>query len=102
MNHEINPIVYILIERTERELDSKLLAALFLLKKGFHVVLGHQWALTENRDCLPAGIFFFKGMNKIHTQWMAKVCQFEILFSTVKCRVYSPRDWGREFVSRCL
>ena len=76
MNHEINPIVYILIERTERELDSKLLTALFLLKKGFHVVLGHQWTLTENRDCLPAGVFFFKGMNKIHTQWMAKVRRF--------------------------
>ena len=77
MNHVINPIVYILIERVERELDSKLLTALRLLKKGFHVMLGHQWALTENRDCLPTGIFFFKGMNEIHSQWMAKVRQFD-------------------------
>lgn len=73
----LNPIVYILIERTERELDAKLLTALFLLKKGFHVMLGHQWALSHNGDCLPTGIFFFKGMNKIHNQWMAKIRQFE-------------------------
>ena len=34
MGYGINPIVYILIERAERELDSKLLTALFLVKKG--------------------------------------------------------------------
>ena len=71
----INPIIYILIEIAERELDSKLLIALYLVKKGFHVIVGYQWALAENRDCLPAGIFFFKGMNKIHTDSMARVCQ---------------------------
>ena len=71
----INPIIYILIELAERELDSKLLIALYLVKKGFHVIVGYQWALAENRDCLPAGIFFFKGMNKIHTDSMARVCQ---------------------------
>ena len=73
---EINPIVYILIERAERELDAKLLTALFLVKKGFHVIVGYQWALIENRDRLPKGVFFFKGMNKIHTTFMAKVRQF--------------------------
>ena len=71
----IGPIVYILIERAERELDSKLLVALFLVRKGFHVVLGQQWTLTLNKNCLPAGIFFFKGMNKIHTDNMGKVRQ---------------------------
>ena len=75
LHSEINPIVYILIERTERELDSKLLTALFLVRKGFHVVLGQQWTLTLNKNCLPPGIFFFKGMNKIHTGNMAKVRQ---------------------------
>ena len=73
---DINPIVYILIERAERELDSKLLTALFLVKKGFHVVLGQQWVLTLNRKCLPTGTYFFKGMNKIHTDNMDKVRQF--------------------------
>ena len=71
----IGPIVYILIERAERELDSKLLVALFLVRKGFHVVLGQQWTLTLNKNCLPTGIFFFKGMNKIHTDNMGKVRQ---------------------------
>ena len=76
LNGDINPIVYVLVERTERELDSKLLTALCLLKRGFHVMLGFQWALAENRDCLPTGIFFFKGMNNLYNQWMAKVRQF--------------------------
>ena len=75
MSYGINPIIYILIERAERELDSKLLTALFLIKKGFHVVLGQQWTLTLNKDCLPTGTFFFKGMNKIHTYNMARVHQ---------------------------
>ena len=73
---EINPIVYILIEISLRELDSKLLTALFLVKKGFRVIVGYQWGLTINRDRLPTGIFLFKGMNKIHTEIMAKVRQF--------------------------
>ena len=74
--NEINPIIYILIEIAVRELDSKLLTALFLAKKGFRVIVGFQWELTINRDRLPKGIFFFKGMNKIHTKFMAKVRQF--------------------------
>ena len=74
--NEINPIVYILIEISLRELDAKLLTALFLVKKGFRVIVGYQWELTTNRDCLPTGIFFFKGMNKIHTKPMTKVRQF--------------------------
>ncbi|MBB73987.1 MAG: hypothetical protein CMJ75_05670 [Planctomycetaceae bacterium] len=72
----MNPIIYILIEIAERELDSKLLTALYLVKKGFHVIVGYQWALSENRDCLPVGTFFFKGMNKIHTDNMARVRRF--------------------------
>ena len=72
----MNPIIYILIEVAERELDSKLLTALYLIKKGFHVIVGYQWALSENKDCLPTGIFFFKGMNKVHTDNMARVRQF--------------------------
>ena len=65
-----------MIEIAERELDSKLLTALYLVKKGFHVIVGYQWALSENKDCLPTGIFFFKGMNKVHTDNMARVRQF--------------------------
>lgn len=76
MSYGINPIIYILVESAVRELDSKLLTALFLIKKGFHVVLGQQWILTLNRNCLPTGTFFFKGMNKIHTDNMARVHQF--------------------------
>ena len=76
MANKINPIIYILIEIAVRELDSKLLTALFLVKRGFRVIVGYQWELTTNRDCLPKGIFFFKGMNKIHTKAMAKVRQF--------------------------
>ena len=64
--NKINPIVYILIEISLRELDSKLLTALFLIKKGFRVIVGFQWELTENRDCLPTGIFFFKGRHDEH------------------------------------
>ena len=75
MTNEINPIIYVLIERAERELDTKLLTALYLLKKGFHVILGHQWALTENSDVLPIGLFFFKGMNRIHVRKMGAVRQ---------------------------
>ena len=76
MSYGINPIIYILIERAERELDSKLLTALFLIKKGFHVVLGQQWTLTLNKNCLPTGTFFFKGMNKVYTDNMVCVRQF--------------------------
>ena len=39
-------------------------------------MLGHQWPLNLNGDCLPTGIFFFKGMSNIHNQGMAKARQF--------------------------
>ena len=75
MASKIKPIIYILIEVAERELESKLLTALFLVKKGFHVILGQQWVLTGNRESLPTGTFLFKGMNKIHADVMADVRQ---------------------------
>ena len=39
-------------------------------------MIGQQWILTLNKNCLPTGTFFFKGMNKIHTGNMGGVRQF--------------------------
>ena len=97
MSHKINPVIYILIELAERELDSKLLTALFLIKKGFHVVLGQHWSLTVNKDCLPAGVFFFKGMNKIQTDSMARVRRFGHIVVAMEEELLNYCDYPPEY-----
>ena len=97
MSHKINPVIYILIELAERELDSKLLTALFLIEKGFHVVLGQHWSLTVNKDCLPAGVFFFKGMNKIQTDSMARVRRFGHIVVAMEEELLNYCDYPPEY-----
>lgn len=63
-------IVYLPIELNVRELESKSLLAVHLLKRGFHIVIGQQWELYNQIPHLPPGIFLFKSHNKIHQNAM--------------------------------
>jgi surface carbohydrate biosynthesis protein len=66
----MDPIAYLTLEIKEREFDSRLLIAAHLLKEGFAVLLGQQWALFSNFDALPPGIVLFKTVNRIQAQNM--------------------------------
>jgi surface carbohydrate biosynthesis protein len=69
----LNKILYLPIEFASRELNSKLLLALYFSQKGFKVLIGQQWALYANANLLPKGIFFFKGVNNFNIELISKI-----------------------------
>jgi surface carbohydrate biosynthesis protein len=71
MVRPVNPVVYMPIEYRSREFDGKMALALRLVRAGFTVMAGQQWALYANLQTLPRGVVLFKSQNKIHHGWMA-------------------------------
>jgi surface carbohydrate biosynthesis protein len=67
------PIVYLTAELKSRDLDSRFLIAAHLLKMGFAVVVGQQWAIGGNASNAPLGCYFFKTMNIFQSRLMARV-----------------------------
>ena len=72
----INKLVYLPIEFSSRELDSKASLAAHLANNGFSVVIGQQWELYKQLTNLPKGIFLFKSHNKIHLSAMKIAKQY--------------------------
>jgi len=71
MTQKINPIAYLPIEYRSREFDGKLALAVNLIRQGFTVVIGQQWAMYNHFRSLPLGFVLFKSQNKIHHGAMA-------------------------------
>ena len=57
----LQPVVYLPIEIKNRELESRLMTACYLLERGVSVVLGQQWAVFLNaRNWARRASFFSK------------------------------------------
>lgn len=69
----LTPLVYLTAELKSRDLDSRLLIASYLLKKGFGVVVGQQWAITGNFAVAPKGCYLFKTLNIHQAKAMAVI-----------------------------
>ena len=61
----LTPTLYLPIEETNRELDSKLLIALELLGDGVTVIVGRNPLFVANFASMPRGAVLFKGMNAV-------------------------------------
>ncbi len=66
----VSPVIYLTVELKHRELDSRLLIALHLLKAGFTVVVGQQWGIFANATALPPGVVLYKTVNEIQARSM--------------------------------
>lgn len=55
--------LYLPIEIAAREMDSRLLTALFAVRSGMEVLIGQKWLLQQNMAALPPGAFLFKTMS---------------------------------------
>ena len=64
------PIVYLPIDIKDRELNSRLLLALDLLKRGFVVLVGVGHEMILRQDYLPPGILLVKGLNAVQCAMM--------------------------------
>ncbi|MDX2143324.1 MAG: hypothetical protein SFV19_08210 [Rhodospirillaceae bacterium] len=67
----MEPIAYLALEIKQRELDSRLLVAAYLLNSGVAVVFGQQWSIFANSAALPPGVVLFKTVNAIQAANMA-------------------------------
>ncbi len=56
---------YLTCELVARDLDSRLLIAAHLVKRGIHCVLGHQWGIFGNAGQCPKGAILFKTANEV-------------------------------------
>lgn len=63
--------IYLLVEESFREMQSRLLIAIRAVQLGYDVVIGPQWALQSQAKTLPNGVALFKGNNSIQVQNMA-------------------------------
>ena len=66
----MSKVVYIPVEKKNRELQSKLLVSLGLLDGGADVVLGVQKAVFAMASLGPPGVIFYKGLNKVQHDYM--------------------------------
>ncbi|MEQ8331857.1 surface carbohydrate biosynthesis protein [Nisaea sp.] len=62
--------LYLPIEESARELNARLLLVIAAMQAGYRVVIGQQWLLINNLQNLAPGIVFFKGSNKVQSNWM--------------------------------
>lgn len=54
------PFLYLPMEIAARELDSRLLIALFAVRHGLEAVVGQKWLLQANMAFVPKGLWIFK------------------------------------------
>ncbi len=68
--------LYLPIEVAVREMDSRLLTALFAVKSGMEVLIGQKWLLQQNLAALPPGAFLFKTMSPRDYKYMLEAEKF--------------------------
>lgn len=61
------------IEIAARELDSRLLIALFAVRDGLDVVLGQKWLLQKNAPWMPKGFWIFKTLTPGDAKQMRRI-----------------------------
>jgi surface carbohydrate biosynthesis protein len=71
----LQPIVYLTCELKGRDLESRVFLAGHLLRMGFRVVLGQQWALWANQSTALRGCYFFKTANHVQAKQMEHCAQ---------------------------
>lgn len=64
------------MEIAAREMDSRLLTALYVGKKGVDVILGQKWLLQRNIPHLPKGVWMFKTLMPGDAIPMQKATEF--------------------------
>ncbi len=70
---DLTPTLYLPVEESHRELESKLLIALEVLPAGIAVVVGRSPMIISNFGAMPPGVVLLKGMNAISAYLMKQL-----------------------------
>lgn len=65
-----SPYLYLPIEISARELDSRLLLSVFALARGFEVVLGQKWLMHDNLPYMRSGVLVTKTLTSTDARFM--------------------------------
>ena len=67
------PFLYMPMEIASRELDSRLLIALYATAAGVEVVTGQKWLLQKNARAMPKGFWIFKTLTPGDAKAMGRI-----------------------------
>jgi surface carbohydrate biosynthesis protein len=67
------PFLYMPMEIASRELDSRLLIALYATEAGVEVVTGQKWLLQKNARAMPRGFWIFKTLTPGDAKAMGRI-----------------------------
>jgi surface carbohydrate biosynthesis protein len=70
MKRSPGPYLYLPIEISARELDSRLLLSAFALARGFEVVLGQKWLMHDNLPYMRPGVLVTKTLTATDARFM--------------------------------
>lgn len=62
---KVFPVLYIPVEVAARELDARLMLAMYAASCGYHVIIGQSWSFLGAWGELPPGVCLFKTMNTL-------------------------------------
>ena len=71
-----SPFLYLPMEIASRELDARLLTAIYATRAGMEVVMGQKWLLQKNAGHMPTGTWLFKTLTPGDAKQMQKVARF--------------------------
>ena len=69
------PLLYMPIEITARELDSRLLIAIFAVRSGLEVLTGPKWLIQKNARWMPKGFWMFKTLTPGDAKYMKRIAR---------------------------
>jgi surface carbohydrate biosynthesis protein len=85
-------VLYLLIEESDREFQSRCLIASIAARRGFDVVIGPQWPMWDQLDRLRPGVMLFKGNNRIQTLNMHRAKHAGHLVASIEEEVLGLSD----------
>jgi surface carbohydrate biosynthesis protein len=68
----LSPILYLPMEISSRELDSRLLLAALALDRGYEIVLGQKWLMERNIRAMRPGIYLSKTLTGRDSKFMRR------------------------------
>jgi surface carbohydrate biosynthesis protein len=77
-------ILYLPMEISSRELDSRLLLAVLALARGFEVVLGQKWLIERNVESMPPGVYLSKTLTQRDARTMARAKELGYVVAAIE------------------
>jgi surface carbohydrate biosynthesis protein len=68
----LSPILYLPMEISSRELDSRLLIGALAIDRGYEVVLGQKWLMERNIRAMRPGIYISKTLTRRDAKFMRR------------------------------